>query len=221
MSNEITEKIQQVQVAPVPETPAPAKVETAPVEAPPVVSPTEEVNKKTTAAFVKMRMENRELKQKLAMANTNTVPPVAPAPAEAAPEVKKEIPPVPAPIKTEVDIEAESVKAIEMLGQDKEIGAVPGAVMDIVEMVDNDPRLARLHNIDPVLAFREAKALWLNKAGITTAPLIPKPNTQSGGVVKGEEDLESLIAKARSLTPGTKAFSDTAQKIRAAMAQRK
>lgn len=221
MSEKTPENIQQAQVAPVPATPAPAKVETAPVEAAPVVSPAEDVSKKQTAAFIKMRMENRELKRKMA-AIPPTPPPATPAPAEVAqPEVKKEVPPVPAPIKAEVDIEAESVKAIESLGQDKDVASVPGAVMDIVEMVDNDPRLARLHNIDPVLAFREAKALWLNKAGITSAPPIPKPNTQSGGVVKGEEDLESLIAKAKSLTPGTKAFSDTAQKIRAAMAQRK
>ena len=208
---------QKAEVTPVPPTPT-SQVETKPTVAVPADNQAEH---KQTQAFIAMRRENREMKKKLATVNANTPPAVAAVAIEQTeqPEVVAVVPPAvmaaaPAPKVAERDIEAESAKAIEVLANDKQIAAMPGSILDIINMVDNDPRLASLHNIDPTIAFREAKNLWLEKAGINTPPPIPKANNVSGGTPKGSTDFEALVNEAHNTPPGTKRFNELHKKIR-------
>lgn len=208
---ENTEKIQTEQVTPVPATPVTqTEVKTESV-AVPVANPTEEANKKQTAAFIKMRQELRDSKRKLAEVATATPPPVVQETAQ--PQTNTNERTAPAPIKAEVDIEAESVKAIEQMSMDADVRAVPGAIMDLIDMVDNDPRLSRLHNIDPVLAFQQAKSIWASKVGISAAPIVPKPTTVSGGIPQGHKDLNALMTEIDKHRPGTREYSRLAREI--------
>lgn len=219
MTNENAEKItDKEQVAPAPVEPV-TQTESNPVEAPvnteaPVEAKTES---KHISAYVKLRQEKRELKQKLAEAQAKTAPPPATEVEEQGkPEAKAQTA-APAPVKAEVDIEAESLKAIQSMSEDGDVAKVPGSIIDIIEMVDSDPRLSRLHSIDPTLAFREAKAIWASKLNIGKAPPVPKPTTISGGINSGKTDLESMLNQIEKLQPGTKEFSVLARKIDAEM----
>jgi hypothetical protein len=211
---ENAEKIQEGQVAPAPETPV-TQTETTPN---PVAGPAPvQAEDKKTAAFIRLRQENRELKRKMAQTPT---PSPTPTPTETQEPVNQTVVPeqaAPTPHKVEVDIEAESAKAIENLAKEADVMSVPGAIVDIIEMVDTDPRLARLHNIDPVLAFREAKGLWASKAGISTPPPVPAPTKVSGGITSVPSDLDALYAKLENLTPGTKEYTDLVRKLDAAI----
>jgi hypothetical protein len=207
------EKTQTEQATPAPATETPKVTQTPVVDAKsdsvkPVEATTE--SNKQTAAFVKMRQELRELKRKAATA-TPTPSPAATTETEVKPPTTKANP-APAP-KAEVDIEAESVKAIQSIGNDPELVKLPGAIIDLCEMVDSDPRLARLHDIDPTLAFREAKAIYLSKAGINTPPPVPKPTSVSGGIPPGKKDLNALLAEAEKLPPGTREHSRIVDEI--------
>ncbi len=58
------------------------------------------------------------------------------------------------------------------------------------------------------------------KAGISPAPLMPKPTTTGGGMGGNATDLESLMARIDTLTPGTKEYSELAKQIDAEMKKR-
>lgn len=218
MSEKTAEIIQKEVVAPAPLTPTPAKVETPPTVSVPADNHAEY---KQTQAFIAMRKENREMKKKLAEVNANPPAPVVPVkqveqaenvtttPTE--PVIR---PAAPAPKAAEVDIETESAKAIEELATDKQVAALPGGILDIINLVDNDPRLARLHNIDPTIAFREAKNIWLAKIGINTPPPIPKATNVSGGIQDGQNDLQAIKAELDNLQPGTKRWSELAKQYK-------
>ncbi len=216
---ENTEKVQEVAVTPVPQTPT-TQVETKPIEEVKPVEAATEYEKKTNLAFIKQRQELREMKRKLAEATATPTPPAPAAPAVEA-QVQTETPPtpavaVPAPKVAEVDIEAESASAIEGLANDADVSKVPGGVLDIINLVDTDPRLARLHNIDPTIAFREAKAIWLAKTGIGVPPPIPKGATPSGGTMSAPTNFEALNKELLDTPPGTKRFYELAKQVRAA-----
>lgn len=199
----------QVKPTPAPEATAPAKVVEA---ATPVDSHTEIA--KQNAAFAAMRKRAREAEKKLAQASqVSTPPPTPPTEVQAVQEVKPEVATAPVPVRTEVDVEAESEKAVVELGKDAELAKVPGAVVDIITMVDTDPRLARLHSIDPTLAFREAKGLYLSRAGISTPPPVPKVTPSATGVKGGSEDLAVLLNEIDNCRPGTPRFSELKKKI--------
>jgi len=217
MSENAENKSTTEQVAPAPATAeTPAKVEAPVSEAKPTDSPAEIANSKQTAAFIKMRQEARELKRQLAEAKANQPAPVAPATEQPKTEAK-EIPPAPAPSIAVNDIEAEGKKAIEALAADKEVSAVPGAVIDILDILDNDPRLTRLYQIDPTIAIREAKGMWASKAGITTPPPVAKSTTPSGGMASSHKDIESLMAEIDKVKPGTREYTRLANQINAEM----
>jgi hypothetical protein len=91
---------------------------------------------------------------------------------------------------------------------------MPGSILDIISMVDNDPRLASLHNIDPTIAFREAKNLWLEKTGISTPPLTPKSTNVSGGIQKGTNDLGAVLDELETVPAGSKRFYELIKKKR-------
>ena len=218
MSENAENKSTAEQVAPAPATAeTPAKVEAPAGEAKPTESPAEIANNKQTAAFIKMRQEARELKRQLAEAKANTPAPAAPATPEQPKTETKEIPPAPAPTIAVSDIEAEGKKAIEALAADKEVSAVPGAVIDILDILDSDPRLTRLYQIDPTIAIREAKGMWASRAGIIAPPPVAKSTTPSGGMASDHKDIESLMAEIEKHKPGTREYSRLANQIDAEM----
>lgn len=218
----MAENAEKTNTAPVAPAPAAAGnttatvVEAKPGTATPESKPT--LNK-SDYAFVQQRKAMRELERKNKELEAKLTTPPAAAPETANPPAKTETiaHTVPAPTKTEVDIEAESTKAIEQMATDKDIAAVPGALLDIISMVDNDARLSRLHNIDPLLAFREAKSLWTSKAGIGAPPPIPNPAPVSGGINAEHTDLEALVKQAEAATPGSKEFYVLANRVDAEM----
>lgn len=202
-------------------TPVPAAVEavaTAPANgtvSAPAVSPAEKQDAKITAAFIKQRQENKELKARLAAAPVAVPPsPVV----EQAPVVAPVVPPAPAPVTAVNGIAELEKQAMKSLADDKDIASIPGATIEILSMIDADDRLSRLYSqIDPILAIREAKALFLEKAGITAAPAIPVSAPTSGGMSGGSVNLETLIAECEKHLPGTKEFNSLAKKIQAEM----
>lgn len=216
MSDKNAEKIQPEAGTPAPATSTATATAEKPVTASaPVSSPTEKQDAKVTAAFIAMRKENRELRQKAALATATPAP--APAPAttpETAQVVTPSATPAPVPVKTVRDIEGESVKAIEAIAAEKDVASVPGAILDIINMVDTDPRLSSLHDIDPTLAFREAKGLWANKVGVGATPTVPASTPVSGGIGGGGKDLDALVAECEKAKPGSKEFNTLAKQIR-------
>ena len=202
-------------VAPV--TPAPAIQPAhmaAPVPAPvvpPVESPAEIQDKKVTAAFIRQRQEIAELKRKQNQATPATPP--APAPvAEPAAQPVVSAPTVPAP-QAVASIEEEK-EAISNLGNDKDLKSIPGSIMEILDMVDASPRLKRLYDYDPTVALREAKGIFLAKAGVAPAPPLPVPVKTFGGMGGGTtNDLQEMINQCNKLQPGTREFTQLANKI--------
>lgn len=213
---------QTEQVTPSPATPeAPATATDNGAVAVPAESHAEVQSKKQDAAFIKMRQEIRALKQKQATATPAIVPPPTPV-TEQAQTATVEIPPTPAPVNVAVIGNAEIEKqAIKELSEDKDLAKVPGGLMDVLSLIDNDARLSRLYNeIDPALAIREAKNIYLSQAGIAPAPAIPKSSTPSGGMGTNSMNLESLLNEIEKYQPGTKQFAELATKITAEMKKR-
>lgn len=198
---------------------APAKAEaTTPVVVPPAESPAEKQDKKVTAAFIAQRRENRELKEKLAKASASvTTPPPAPVVEGQAQPQTPQVIPAPAQEKAVFDIEDESVKAVQELAKDPSVASLPGALIDIMNMVDTDKRLIRLHNVDPKLAFEEGKKMYLATAGISaTPPPIPLTNTPSGGMGGSpKENLDALYNELDRHRAGTREWYLVANKINA------
>jgi len=221
MEEKITEEVNQTEVAnPVPPTNAPqAKVKTE--TAKPAESKAEKIEDKQTAAFIKMRREARELKRQLAEAKANKPAPQTatenPAAVPAVPQTPA-MPTAPGSVKPAVDIEAISEKAaLEVVANDERVKALPGAILDILSMVDTDPRLSRLHDIDPTLAYREAKDTYFNKVGVTAPPPVPKSAPVSGGIHPGQQDLEALVAQAHKYPVGSKKWNEAVNKVTAEM----
>lgn len=216
MSEENVENIQNEPVNPTPATPeTPAKVTENVAVSAPVETTTEKQDAKVTAAFIKQRQELRELKAKLAAAPAVVPSPAAPVTEQPQTVEPKEIPQAPAPVIAAPSIEVESANAIAEMGKDKDLAAIPGAIIDLLDLVDNDPRLSRLHNIDPVLAFREAKGVLMGKYGIAPTPAMPKSSTPSGGMGGGNTNLESLLEMVAHEKPGSKRFAELADQINA------
>lgn len=215
----MTENLEKIQTEQAPSPVTQTAVATAPVTAPvsePTISTVEDQNKKQTAAFIRMRQEKRELKEQLAKATANvTPPPVAVVEPQAIPVPV--VPPAPVAVQTVSGIEAEGRKAIEEMAMDKDVQSVPGAVMDILDMLDRDPRLERLYSIDPVIALREAKYIWASKAGIAPSPSVPLPSNTSGGMASGKQNLEALYREIEKHSPGTKEYSELVTQINKAM----
>jgi hypothetical protein len=218
--NKDAEKVQTTEATPAPQAATP-QVEATPSVSAPANNPAE-YDKKATAAFIKQRQEIREMKRKLAeVTATNPAHPVI-VENTTTPQEVTVTPPTqvaaPAPRVAEVDIDAESAKAIEGIASDADVSKVPGGVLDIINLVDTDPRLARLHNIDPTIAFREAKNIWLAKTGIGQPPPIPKDAAPVGGQMSAPTNFEALNNELLETPPGSKRFYELARKVRAARA---
>lgn len=199
-------KIQEEQATPAPVTPV-TQTETAPIEsAPKAETPSnsqDEAVKKQNSAFAQMRRSKRELEKRVNTTIATPTPPATPIQAE---QPKPEpITNTPAPVQTNTEgIEIESENAIMELANDKDLAKINGGVYDVVALVDSDPRLVRLHAIDPKLAFREAKELFLSRANISASPPIPKANTPSGGTSGGAHSLDTLYAETQKYQIGSR-----------------
>jgi len=223
MSENTTEEvIQKNEVTPVPQTPAPAKAETTPSVAAPVESPTEKQDKKVTAAFIAQRQKIRELEAKAKAATLATPPPATPANAVEAPAVA--IPPqqAPTPVTVEYGIDATLEKqALDELAADKDLAKVSMGVVEVLEMIDNDPSLHKLYLSHPKLAIREAKSEYMSKMGITNATPMPVSTPPSGGMGGGGVDLEAMYSQIERLKPGTLEWHKLANKIDAELKRHK
>lgn len=216
MENKTAEEVNQVeQVNPAPATEPVAKQEpTTTVDVKPTEANVEK--KKEASAFIKMRIENRELKRQLAaMATPTPATPQTEAPAPTPAPVVAPAPSVPAQ-NNAVNLEEER-KALDALATDPDLAKMPNGLIDVMEMVDADPRLSKLRDFDPTIAYREAKTAYLAKAGVTAAPPVPVAHTPAGGVGGGGNDLAALVAECEKLKPGTKEFNSLVKKINAEM----
>ena len=203
-NNDIAENTATEQGTPAPVTPTP-QVETKPSEsAPKAENPSnsqDEAVKKQNAAFAQMRRAKREAERKAAQAQPATTPP-PPAVEAVKPEV---VTATPAPVQTITEgLEAESEKAIMELASDADISKISNGLLEIISLVDSDPRLIRLHSIDPKIAFKEAKEMFLSKAGITAPPPMPKSNTPSGGIGIGADNIDALYAETQKHPIGSR-----------------
>lgn len=218
------------QVKPIPATP----VESATVQTPvtevatPVVSTTEKpaaqgTDQKAVSAFVKQRQQIRDLKKALADVEAAKLVPQQPAAAPVVTPVVAPQQPVTKPVVQPQVAESgvdDEVKAIQAMAADSDVRQVPGAIMEILELVDTDPKLAKLDAIDHSLALREAKAIWASRLGIAPAQVTPVVAPVSGGMGTTNEDLDSLMKSMDGLKPGTKAFRDAVSKVNQAMARK-
>ena len=216
------ETVQDPKVTPAPSvTPATQASVTPKPESTPA-DPTAE--NKNVSAFIKMRKDAKASKLRIAELESKI---------QAAPVVTPEPQPVvasaPAPTQTVTTVaptpahvaaaEVSEEAAIQELAKDKDVMSVPGGIIDIMDLVDSDPKLVRLNEIDPTLAFREAKAMWTAKLGIGKVPLIPAPSTPSGGMGGEKNDLQALFDTVDAAKPGTKAYRDAVKAVNAAMAK--
>jgi hypothetical protein len=172
-------------------------------------------DKKVTAAFIKQRQENRELREKLAQATATPPPsPIQVTPTEAAQPVVR-VPALAPVVKAVESTLAEEKAVIQDLAADTDLSKIPGAVIDLIDLVDTDSRLSRLNKIDPTLAYREGKAILMQKYGVAPAPVVPLSATPSGGMGGGRTNLESLYKEIEKYQPGSRQFSELANKINA------
>lgn len=219
-TEEVTTDNEQVNPAPAVETPA--SVDTPIVEAAPVESHTEKQDAKMTAAFIAQRHKYtsriKELERALSGSNL-AIPSPAPI-VEQAPEPKPAVPPVPAPVIAEDDVAELEKQAMSELAIDKDLAKIPGGMIEVMSMVDNDKGLSRIAKIDPRLAFREAKSMYLQSLGISAPVLTPKPSSAPGGVPVGSADLTALTNALDNAKPGTKEYWDLAKKLDEALEKR-
>jgi len=181
--------------------------------------------KKQISAFIKMRKENRELKRKLSelskrqnteikQTDENDESVSQDSVKLVSDDKKIEKPEPPQVNYGEIEGEEEAIKEIS---NDKEIASIPGAVIDILEMVDNNPRLSKLYHIDPVIAIREAKNIYKEQIGISSKPSIPKPTNISTGMSGGRQDLNSLFAELERTNPASSRYRELTKMINEAM----
>lgn len=209
------------QVAPVPATvETPASVDT-PIVAEAPVSHTEKQDAKMTAAFIAQRKRIKELERMVKGGSPAVAPSPAPAPSvEQATEPKPAVPPAPAPVIAVDDVEELEKQAMTELATDKDLAKIPGGVIEVMSMVDNDKGLSRIAKIDPRLAFREAKSMYMQTLGISAPVLTPKPSSAPGGVPVGSADLTALTNALDNAKPGTKEYWDLAKKLDEALEKR-
>lgn len=202
------------QVTPAPAVETPASVNTPVIEAAPVESHTEKQDAKMTAAFIAQRKRIKELERALGGSNIPTPSPaVAPVANVQAPEPVTVVPQAPAPVIAEDDVAELEKQAMSELAIDKDLAKIPGGMIEVMSMVDNDKGLSRIAKIDPRLAFREAKSMYLQSLGISAPVLTPKPSSAPGGVPVGSADLTALTNALDNAKPGTKEYWELAKKL--------
>lgn len=186
---------------------------------------------KSASAFIRMRQERsalkqerRALKQRIAeLEATKNAEPQPKVEAVVAPkEEPKPIEPTPAPQANIVQqpSQPEANKqvvadegsgedvAIKALAADPDVASIPGGIIEVIDMLDSNPKLAKLNAIDSKIAYAEAVKLWKDQHGITQTPPIPAPAKVSGGISGSKADLDVLYAKLDKAKPGTKEYNE-------------
>ena len=216
-----TENTNPAEQTPVTATPTePTQVQPVPAQEAPKEAPVSNTEDKTASAFVRMRQARKADKQRIAeleskLAGAQPVQtPLVPAPA---PSVN--IQPTPTPIPANVpekpaDSEAEAIK---VLANDPDVGSIPGGIVEILDMIDKDSKLAKLEAIDPKIAYAEAAKLWKESKGISKAPAVAAPVQISGGITGGKADLEAIYAALDKAKPGTKEYRELTDRMNAAL----
>lgn len=228
LDSENAENIQNGGVNPAPQGTEPAAPVSTDSEAAPATPVAENAkHDKVTAAFIKQRQERKADKQRIAALEARlAAAQPAQAPVPQAPAQTQQNQTVSAPAQPQVT-QAESAgvvvsedAALQAMAVDKDVASVPGAIMDLMDIVDTDPKIARLNAIDPMLAYAEAKKVWLQKTGIAPAPKPPVATKISGGMSVAKDDLGALFEILDTAKPGTKLYRETVAKVNAAMGRR-
>lgn len=165
---------------------------------------------KANIAFIKMRQEKAALKKRIAELEAK---PSAAMGAHAEAPTDRET--IKAELLAEIKrseeekafqarIAEKQDKAMNILATDSEISSTPTGVVDVLEMIDKDVRLARLSEIDPELAMMEATKVWKEQHGLSTTVA---PTSPSGRVVASHENISALEEKLDKLKPGTKEWN--------------
>ena len=193
--------------------PAPVAADKTPEAAQAAPSASTDEISKSNLAFIKMRQEKKEAKRriaeleaKLAAASKPAEPEATPAAAAAEPRVIQAAP--------QAEPENAEKTALESLARDKDLSGISGGMVEVMDLLDGDTRLTRIFAIDPSLAVREAKAMYLAKIGVSTRPSsAPVASPPAGGVRAASKDLTALFAALDKVNPGTKAYNDLVDQI--------
>lgn len=184
---------------------------------PPVVKPDADFAKKSNIAFIKMRQERAELKRKIAELEKVTS---AAAPAQAGLTSNIDRDSIKAEVLAELrnqeltkDRDLKRERAYETLATNEDIMSVPTGIIDVMELVDSDARLSRLNEVDPELALSEAVKVWKERKGLSPSVI---PTSTNHVAKKGTvNNLQSVLNKLDTLTPGTSEFNKVYAELKA------
>ncbi len=206
-------------------TPAPATTQepTQPKvegnEAAKAVPATSKAEDKSVSAFIRMRQERKADKQRIAELEARiSAPQTAPEPEQPAPKpsiVQQPTQQAAKPVENAVATEETAIKAI---AADPDIMSMPGGIVEIMELVDKDKRLAQLNAVDPNIAYSEAAKMFKAKYNISSTPAtVAEPLRVSGGSpgAVGRENLDELYASLDKMHPGSKKYGEALEKINA------
>lgn len=105
--------------------------------------------------------------------------------------------------------------ALKQLAEDKDLSSVPNGIVEALDLIDKDPRLSRLNEIDPAIAISEAKKAILAQKGIAPSAPAPVSHPKTGGSLQTAhfKDFDALAEKLKTMTPNTKEFRETVKRL--------
>ena len=183
-------------------------------QAVPAISKAED---KSVSAFIRMRQERKADKQRIAELEAK-IPAPQPATQQVAPQSNIVQQPSQQAVKPVVNTVATEEEAIKTIAADPDILAMPGGIVEVMELVDTDNRLTQLNAIDSKLAYSEAAKIFKAKYNISSKPAtIPEAARISGGspAEVGKENLDELYRSLDKMHPRDKKFGETVEKINA------
>ena len=186
-------------------------------EAAQAVPATSKAEDKSVAAFIRMRQERKADKQRIAELEAK-IPAPQPATQQVAPQSNIVQQPSQQAVKPVVNTVATEEEAIKTIAADPDILAMPGGIVEVMELVDTDNRLNQLNAIDSKLAYSEAAKIFKAKYNISSKPAtIPEAARISGGspAEVGKENLDELYRSLDKMHPRDKKFGETVEKINA------
>ena len=181
------------------------------------VPATSKAEDKSVSAFIRMRQERKADKQRIAELEAK-IPAPQPAPQQVAPQSNIVQQPSQQAVKPVVNTVATEEEAIKTIAADPDILAMPGGIVEVMELVDTDNRLTQLNAIDSKLAYSEAAKIFKAKYNISSKPAtIPEAARISGGspAEVGKENLDELYRSLDKMHPRDKKFGETVEKINA------
>ena len=186
-------------------------------EAAQAVPATSKAEDKSVSAFIRMRQERNADKQRIAELEAK-IPAPQPATQQVAPQSNIVQQPSQQAVKPVVNTVATEEEAIKTIAADPDILAMPGGIVEVMELVDTDNRLTQLNAIDSKLAYSEAAKIFKAKYNISSKPAtIPEAARISGGspAEVGKENLDELYRSLDKMHPRDKKFGETVEKINA------